>query len=145
MNNENKITYVIHKNKLSKTDLDFTYIQSKNTDKRKIQTLTQNKNKQKRTHNLRSETPEYRLIQGYLVIKNPNGQLIRARVALDTQSNASYSHPLISTPRLKHPYEVSNVIGVSGKPISLGDPLSFTIMKNGQSHHIDTTYLKTVL
>ena len=34
-----------------------------------------------------SETKEYRLIQGYLIIKGPNGHNLRARVAIDTQSN----------------------------------------------------------
>ena len=97
------------------------------------------KHKRKRTQKLLSETPEYKLAQGYLIIRKPDGQLIRGRVALDSQSNASYSHPSISTNRLRHPYEVSNAIGVGGKPISLGDPLRLTIIKNGKSVNIDTT------
>ena len=94
-NSQQKKTYVVNKNK-HKSKLDFTYIKSKN--KRKKHTKHSIPNKRKRTR-LLTETPEYRLAQGYLVIKRPDGQLIKARVALDSQSNASYSHPSISTNR----------------------------------------------
>ena len=85
-----------------------------------------------------SETKEYRLIQGYLIIKGPNGHNLRARVAIDTQSNVSYSHPSLSTKRSRRPYEITHTVGVKGERTYAGDPKTLTIMKNGKPVYIDT-------
>ena len=57
---------------------------------------------------------------------------------LDSHSNVNYSLPGISLHRAWGPNEKSTVIWVSKKPVSLGRPLSFTILKDDTPIVIDT-------
>jgi hypothetical protein len=60
------------------------------------------------------------------------------RVALDTQSNMSFSLPSVSLNREKRHWESDVVYGAGNKPINVGDPLSFTVFRNGHAVSIDT-------
>ena len=87
---------------------------------------------------LDSETQRYRLLQCYMYYRTPKGEIRKGRVALDTQSNMSYSLRQISTPRPKRDWEPQQVFGISGESVAVGEPLQLTIVKNGQSISIDT-------
>ena len=89
--------------------------------------------------NLRSsELPKTRLLQGYLRYRRPDGKMATGRVALDTQSNMSFSLPSVSLNREKRHWESDVVYGAGNKPINVGDPLSFTVFRNGHAVAIDT-------
>ena len=84
--------------------------------------------------NLRSsELPKTRLLQGYLRYRRPDGKMATGRVALDTQSNMSFSLPSVSLNREKRHWESDVVYGAGNKPINVGDPLSFTVFRNGHA------------
>ena len=70
--------------------------------------------------------------------RTPDGTTARGRVALDTQSNMSFSIACVSLAREKRPWETDVVYGVGGKPVSVGETLSFTVMRNGQAVTLDT-------
>ena len=86
---------------------------------------------------LPSETKGTRLLQGYLRYRDANGVVKRGRVALDTQSNGCYSLKSESLPRGWRPWEPRTVQGI-GDLHPLGDPRSFTIMKDGEPVRLDT-------
>ena len=69
--------------------------------------------------------------------RTPDGTIARGRVALDTQSNMSFSIACVSLAREKRPWETDVVYGVGGKPVSVGETLSFTVMRNGQAVTLD--------
>ena len=85
-----------------------------------------------------SELPNTRLLQGYLRYRRPDGKMATGRVALDTQSNMSFSLPSVSLDREKRRWEPDVVYGAGNKPINVGDPLSFTVFRNGRAVSIDT-------
>ena len=85
-----------------------------------------------------SEVKDTRLLQGYIMYRTPDGTIARGRVALDTQSNMSFSIACVSLAREKRPWETDVVYGVGGKPVSVGETLSFTVMRNGQAVTLDT-------
>ena len=86
---------------------------------------------------LSSETKGMRLLQAYVPYRDANGERKIGRVKLDTQSNGCYSLPGISLPRKWRPWEPRTVMGISGV-MPLGDPLYFTVIKNGEPIKIDT-------
>ena len=99
------------------------------------------KSNPKKRVKLLSETPEYRLLQGYLQYRGSDGIIRRGRVALDSQSNTSYSDPKLSLPRKWRPWENKIMIrDINGNNSPLGQPLSFTVIKNGKPINIDTNY-----
>ena len=78
-----------------------------------------------------------KLLQAYMNYRDANGVLKTGRVKLDTQSNANYSLKDISFPREWRPWEPRTVRGINTlRPI--GDPLLFTVMKNGKPVKLDT-------
>jgi hypothetical protein len=52
-----------------------------------------------------SELTKTRLLQGYLRYRRPDGKMATGRVALDTQSNMSFSLPSVSLDREKRHWE----------------------------------------
>ena len=87
---------------------------------------------------LSSERPGWRLLQAYTKYRDASGAIRTGRVQLDSHSNVNYSLPGISLHRTWGPNEKSTVIGVSKKPVRLGRPLSFTILKDDTPIVIDT-------
>ena len=87
---------------------------------------------------LESETPKSRLLQAYVQIKTPSGEIIKGRVQLDTQSNINYVLVKHALPRVRRPWEATHCMGISGKIVKLGIPNQLTIMKNGKPIAIDT-------
>ena len=85
-----------------------------------------------------SEVKDTRLLQGYIMYRTPDGTIARGRIALDTQSNMSFSLPSVSLNREKRHWESDVVYGAENKPINVGDPLSFTMFRNGHAVSIDT-------
>ena len=77
------------------------------------------------------------MLQGYLQYRDANGILKEGRVALDTQSNGCYSLPSESLPREWRPWEPRTVLGI-GEIHPIGDPLTFTIVKNDIPINVDT-------
>ena len=97
--------------------------------------------KRKRTSTrkpLSSERPGWRLLQAYTKYRDASGAIKVGRVQLDSHSNVNYSLPGISLRRQWGPNEKSTVIGVTKKPVQLGKPLSFTILKDDTPIVIDT-------
>ena len=87
---------------------------------------------------LPSETKGSRLLQTFMQYRDATGVTKVGRVKLDTQSNGCYSLPDISLPRKWRPWEPRTVQGIGANILPLGDPLYFTIMKNGVPIKIDT-------
>ena len=87
---------------------------------------------------LSSEKPGWRLLQAYTQYRDATGAIKVGRVQLDSHSNVNYSLPGISLRRQWGPNEKSTVIGVSKQPVKLGQPLSFTILKEDTPIVIDT-------
>ena len=87
---------------------------------------------------LSSERPGWRLLQAYTKYRDASGAIKIGRVQLDSHSNVNYSLPGISLRRQWGPNEKSTVIGVSKQPVQLGNPLSFTILKDDTPFVIDT-------
>ena len=88
---------------------------------------------------LSSKTPRYRLLQGYIKYRGPDGIIYRGRVKLDTHSNNSYSLPCVSTQRNWRPWEKdTKVKGINGSKTLIGKPFTFTIIKNQKPIFIDT-------
>lgn len=78
-----------------------------------------------------------RLLQAFVKYRDPHGIIREGRVKIDTQSNACYSAPNISLPREWRPWEPRTVMGIGGLS-PLGDPLYFTIMRNGEPIKVDS-------
>ena len=64
---------------------------------------------------LASEKPNTRLLQAYMQIKTPNGEIIKGRVQLDTQSNVNYVLAEHALPRAIRPWESTHCIGISNQ------------------------------
>ena len=86
---------------------------------------------------LPSETKGSRLLQVFMEYRDTTGATKIGRVKLDTQSNGCYALPGISLPRKWRPWEPKVAKGIGGTYIPLGDPLYFTVMKNGTPIQID--------
>ena len=86
---------------------------------------------------LPSESNGLRLLQAYIHYRDANGVTKIGRVKLDTQSNGCYSLPNVSLPRKWRPWEPRVVQGIGKGLLPLGDPLSFTVMKDGEPIRID--------
>ena len=71
---------------------------------------------------LASEKPNTRLLQAYMQIKTPSGEIIKGRVQLDTQSNVNYVLAKHALPRAIRPWESTHCIGISNQIIKLGVP-----------------------
>ena len=91
---------------------------------------------------LASEKPYTRLLQAYMQIKTPSGEIIKGRVQLDTQSNVNYVLAEHALPRAIRPWESTHCIGISNQIIKLGIPNQLTVMKHGKPIAIDTVRAK---
>ena len=128
----------MYSNKLKIPNIYTTFDSNSTTSKSK--SVRKSNNPRKRVK-LLSETQEYRLLQGYLQYRGSDGIIRRGRVALDSQSNTSYSNPKMSLPRDWRPWENKIMIrDINGNNTPLGQPLSFTVIKNGKPINIDTNY-----
>ena len=87
---------------------------------------------------LPSETKGSRLLQVFMEYRDSTGTTRTGRVKLDTQSNGCYSVPGISLPRPWRPWEPKVVKGIGPDLIPLGDPIYFTIMKDGVPIKVDS-------
>ena len=87
---------------------------------------------------LPSETKGLRLLQAFMKYRDSNGAIQMGRVKLDTQSNGCYSLPGISLPRPWRPWEPRTVRGIGADLLPLGDPLYFTVMKDGIPIKVDS-------
>jgi len=87
---------------------------------------------------LPSETKGTRLLQVFMEFRDANGARQVGRVQLDTQSNGCYSLPGISLPRPWRPWEPRVVRGIGADLLPLGDPLYFTVLKDGVPIQIDS-------
>ena len=91
-----------------------------------------------KSNRLSSEIKGSRLLQTFMEYRDATGVTKIGRVKLDTQSNGCYSPPDISLPRKWRPWEPRTVQGIGANILPLGDPLYFTVMKNGVPIKIDT-------
>ncbi len=112
-----------------------SYVNNKYPTKRKQNNpVGQNRKKGKPCF---SETEQYRLLRTYLTVLGQNGIIQRTQVALDTQSNVSYSKKELGIPRSWRSHESRYVKGIGG--YAKGSiPLITRIIKEGRVIKLDT-------